>query len=53
MAAGCKKVKGVAKEHVCVTHGHRRQCGDRLKEGRVCLKGEGGQRGEVGTTVVA
>ena len=23
-----KKVKGLAKEHACVTHGHRQQCGD-------------------------
>lgn len=34
---GGKKGKGLVKERVCRTRGHRRQCGDRLWE-----QGEGG-----------
>ena len=29
---GLKKVKGSAKEHICITHGHRQQRGDGLRD---------------------
>ena len=41
-----KKMKGLVKKHMCMTHGHRQQCGDCLKEGAwVELGKEGTSRG--------
>ena len=38
------KMKGLAKEHICMTHGHGQPCGDCLREWEGGLGG-GGQRG--------
>ena len=35
-----EKGEGLVKEDKCMTHGHRQQCGDGLREGG----GEGGRR---------
>ena len=48
---GWKKVKGWAKEHVCMTCGHGQQCGDGLRELRVWVEVD--KREKVGATVIA
>ena len=30
--AGWKKLKGLAREYMCITHGHSQQCGDGQRE---------------------
>ena len=42
---------GVAKKHICMTHGHEQQQGDCLREWRVL--GGGGERGGIEKTVIA
>ena len=41
---GGKRVKGLAKEHICIIRGHRQQCGDSQREVGQGLRG-GGQSG--------
>ena len=43
--------KEVAKEIICMTHGHKQWCGVCLREWGVLVKGL--QRGKIGTTVIA
>ena len=40
------KVKGLDKEHVCITHRHRQQCGDGQREGSKAWKKVGAKEGE-------
>ena len=47
-----KEGEGSAKEHICITHRHRQQCDDGLREGRVEGWVEVSKRGENGTTVM-
>ena len=47
---GWKKVKGLTKEYVCITHRHRPQCSEGQREGGEELGG-GGQRGEMEISV--
>ena len=42
---------GVAKELICMTHGQEQWCGNCLREGGFWV--EGGNGGEIGTTVIA
>lgn len=45
-----KKVKGLAKEHICFLHGHGRQCLEGRGRG---VRGRGGQRrGKWGTPAI-
>ena len=44
---GWKRVKGLGKEHLCVTHRHRQQCSDSLREGRT-RTGWRWAKGEIG-----
>ena len=41
---GWKKVKGLAKENICITHRYRQQCSDGQKDGGAGTGG-GGQGG--------
>ena len=44
-------MKGLAKEHKCITHGHRQQCGDGQREGGAGLGRRGTGGGKMGTSV--
>ena len=45
-------MKGLAKEHTGMAHGHKQQCGDGLREGGIGDWMEVAKREKVGTTVV-
>ena len=50
MGTGCKKVKGLAKEHICMTHERGQHFGDCLKKvGDSWLREA---EGEIGTIVI-
>ena len=38
-------MKALAKDHICMTHGHRQQCGNSQREGGQGLGGGGQRRG--------
>ena len=51
---GCKKVKGLAKEHICMTHSYRQQCdeGQRERRGRGWVEvGKVAQNGDMYSNV--
>ena len=46
--------KGLAKEHMCIAHGHREQCGDGQREWGGVGSGKKGAKGrEMGTSAIA
>ena len=48
-------MEGLAKEHMCITHGRRHQCGDGLREGGSGTGwrwAAGGGGGDLGTSVI-
>ena len=52
--AGWKKVKGLAKEHICITNGYRQQCGEGWKEGGTGTEKRktNGEGGGIGTSAI-
>ena len=50
MTSWMKEGEGISQRTLCITHGHRRGCGDKQREG----EGQGGgrQRGGMGAAVV-
>ena len=46
-----EKVMGSAKEHVCITHSHRQQCGDGQRAGRAKGRERWAKGEKMGTAV--